>query len=91
MAIYTIETFKAEHEIGALFTFWGTVALLKKDGKSFSKYYIKSKEIPTLPKEWEIESHTFSEPKTIKLKKGETINKVEDNLGNVYFDTTSLI
>jgi len=88
---YQIETVTATHEVGMILSFWGNVTLLKKDGRSFSKYYIKSKETPSPVNGWSLESYTFPQSKKITLKKGETIDSVKDELGNVYYEVTSII
>lgn len=88
---YQIETVTATHEAGMILSFWGNVTLLKKDGRSFSKYYIKSKDEPTPINQWVFETYTFTQPVKINLKKGETIDSVKDELGNVYFEVTQLI
>ena len=91
MTAYQIETVKAEQLM--LFTFWGNVILLVEEssGRSFSKYYIKSKETPTAPSGWSFAAYSFSEPKKVTLKKDETICNVADELGNVYYEVTSII
>ena len=91
MVAYQIETVTAEQLM--LFTFWGNVMLLKEvsSGRSFSKYYIKSKEVPTAPSGWGFAPYSFAEAKKVILKKGETIDSVADELGNVYYEVTSLI
>jgi hypothetical protein len=88
-----IETQIAKEDIGMLLTFWGTVVTFKElsSNKLFSKYIIKSKETPIIPDGWELGSYTFSEAKKVRVKKGESIDKVVDNLGNQYFEITSLI
>ena len=88
-----IETQIAKEEIGMLLTFWGTVVTFKElsSNKVFSKYIIKSKQTPITSDGWELGSYTFSEPKKVRVKKGESIDKVVDNLGNQYFEITSLI
>ena len=88
-----IETQIAKEEIGMLLAFWGTVVTFKElsSNKLFSKYIIKSKQTPITPNGWELGSYTFSEPKKVRVKKGESIDKVVDNLGNQYFEITSLI
>lgn len=88
MTAYQIEPFTAEKEIGAFFIFWGNVTLLKKDGRSFSKYYITSKDTPSPVNGWTLESYTFPETKKITLKKGESIGSVKDELGNIYYEVT---
>jgi len=89
---YQIETVIAG-ENGMFFTFWGSVTLLKEKStnKVFSKYYIKSKNTPSVPSGWELQSYTFNPVKKVVLKKDETIDKVEDNLGNSYYEVTSII
>lgn len=91
MAAYQIETVTATHEVGMILTFWGNVKLLKKDGRSFSRYHLKSKETPSPANGWSLESYTFPQVKKITLKKGETIDSVKDELGNVYYEVTSII
>ena len=88
-----IETQIAKEEIGMLLTFWGTVVTFKElsSNKLFSKYFIKSKQTPITPDGWELGSYTFSEPKKVRVKKGEGIDKVVDNLGNIYYEITNLI
>jgi hypothetical protein len=88
-----IETQIAKENTGMLLTFWKTVVTFKElsSNKLFSKYIIKSKETPITPDGWELGSYTFSEAKKVKIKKGESIDKVVDNLGNQYFEITSLI
>jgi hypothetical protein len=88
-----IETQIAKENTGMLLTFWGTVVTFKElsSNKVFSKYIIKSKEMPIIPDGWELGSYTFSEPKKVKIKKGESIDKVVDNLGNIYYEITNLI
>lgn len=88
-----IETQIAKEDIGMLLTFWGTVVTFKElsSNKLFSKYLIKSKQTPIIPNGWELGSYTFSEAKKVRVKKGESIDKVVDNLGNQYFEITSLI
>jgi hypothetical protein len=88
-----IETQIAKENTGMLLTFWGTVVTFKElsSNKVFSKYFIKSKETPITPNGWELGNYTFSEPKKVRVKKGESIDKVVDNLGNQYFEITSLI
>jgi hypothetical protein len=56
-------------------------------GRVFSKYLIKSKEVSIMSDDWEIGTHTFSESKQVRIKKGATIDKVTDELGNIYFET----
>ena len=88
-----IETQIAKENTGMLLTFWGTVVTFKElsSNKVFSKYIIKSKETPITPDGWELGSYTFSEPKKVTIKKGESIDKVTDELGNVYYEVTSII
>ena len=88
-----IETQIAKENTGMLLTFWGTVVTFKElsSNRVFSKYLIKSKQTPIIPDGWELEIYTFSEPKKVRVKKGESIDKVVDNLGNQYFEITSLI
>ena len=88
-----IETQIAKENTGMLLTFWGTVVTFKElsSNKLFSKYIIKSKQTPIIPNGWELGSYTFSEPEKVRVKKGESIDKVVDNLGNQYFEITSLI
>jgi hypothetical protein len=83
-----IETQIAKENTGMLLTFWGTVVTFKElsSNKVFSKYIIKSKEMPIIPDGWELESYTFSESKKVKVKKGEGIDRVVDNLGNIYYE-----
>ena len=83
-----IETQIAKEEVGMFLIFWGTVTTFKQlsSGRLFSKYFIKSKETPIIPDGWEMETHTFSEPNKVKIKKGESIDKVMDNLGNIYYE-----
>lgn len=85
------QTQTIDNEIGIILTFWGTVSILKKGGKSFSKYYLKSTKTPNIPNTWTLEQYTFQEPKKLVLKKGDTIGKVTDSLGNIYYEVTSLI
>ena len=91
MTAYQIETVTAEQLM--LFTFWGNVILLVEasSGRSFSKYYIKSKEVPTAPSGWSFAPYSFAEANKINLKKGETICNVADEFGNVYYEVTSII
>ena len=91
MTAYQIETITAQQLM--LFTFWGNVILLVEEssGRSFSKYYIKSKENPIAPSGWSFVPYTFAEAKKINLKTGETICNVADELGNVYYEVTSII
>lgn len=93
MAAYQIETVTAKNDYGMFFTFWGNVTLLKEasSGRSFSKYYIKSKETPVAPQGWSFEDYSFAQAKKITLKKGQTIDKVTDELGNEYYEVTSII
>lgn len=88
-----IETQIAKEEIGMFFTFWGTVVTFKQlsSGRVFSKFIIKSKETPIVPDGWELEIYTFTEPVKVRIKKGESIDKVIDNLGNIYYEITNLI
>lgn len=88
---YTIETITATDIMS--FIFWGNVTLLNEEqsNRSFSKYYIKSKDIPTAPSGWSFEPYSFTEAKKIILKKGQTIDSVKDELGNVYYEVTSII
>lgn len=88
---YQIETVTAKNDFGMFFTFWGNSMLLKKDGKSFSKYCIKSKETPNPINGWSIELYKFLQPQKIVLKKGETIDSVTDEFDNVYYEVTNLI
>ena len=93
MAAYQIETVTAKQDCGMFFTFWGSVILLKEtsSGRVFSKYYIKSKDTPTAPSGWSFESYTFQQTKRVTFKKGQTIDCVMDELGNIYYEVTSLI
>lgn len=83
-----IETQIAKENAGMLITFWGTVVTFKElsSNKLFSKYIIKSKETPIIPNGWELGNYTFSETKKVRVKKGESIDKVTDELGNVYYE-----
>ncbi len=89
---YQIEAVKAEQDFGMFFTFWGNVTLLKEasSGRIFSKYYPNSKDAPAAPGGWSFEPYVFSPLKKIKLKKGETIDRVSDELGSIYYEVTSL-
>ena len=93
MAAYQIETVTAKQDCGMFFTFWGSVILLKEtsSGRVFSKYYIKSKDTPTAPSGWSFEPYSFAEAKKIILKKGQTIDSVNDELGNVYYEVTKIV
>ena len=93
MEAYQIEKVTAQQDFGMFFTFWGNVTFLKEanSGRLFSKYYIKSKDTPTAPSGWSFEPHTFTQAKKVILKKGETIDSVTDELGNVYYEVTYLI
>ena len=93
MEAYQIEKVTAQQDCGMFFTFWGNVTFLKEanSGGLFSKYYIKSKDIPTAPSGWSFEPYSFTEAKKIILKKGQTIDSVKDELGNVYYEVTSII
>ena len=51
----------------------------------------RSKNTPSVPSGWELQSYTFNPVKKVVLKKDETIDKVEDNLGNSYYEVTSII
>lgn len=88
-----IETHEVKEEIGMFITFWGKVITLKQisSGRVFSKYLIKSKEVSIMSDDWEIGTHTFSESKQVRIKKGTTIDKVTDELGNIYFEITDMI
>ena len=88
-----IETQIAREKIGMLLIFWSTVVTFKElsSGRVFFKYILKSKDTPVIPDGWELCSYTFSEPTNIKIKQSETIDKVVDNLGNVYFEITDII
>lgn len=88
---YQIETVTAVQ--GMFFTFWGNVTLLVEasSGRSFSKYYINSKETPVAPEGWSFMPYTFAKTEKAILKKGETICKVTDELLNVYYEVTSII
>ena len=93
MAAYQIETVQPETEHGMFFTFWGNTILLKQKNSNrvFSKYYIKSKNNPSIPVTWELQPYSFDSVKKLTIKKDQTIDKVEDNLGNVYYEVTSII
>ena len=86
-----METVTAKQSM--FFTFWGNVILLVEasSGRYFSKYYIKSKEVPTAPSGWSFAPYSFVEPKKVTLKKDETICNVADEFGNVYYEVTSII
>lgn len=88
-----IETQIAEEKIGMFLTLWSTVVTLKElsSDRVFAKYILKSKDTPVILDGWELGSYTFSEPTNIKIKQSETIDKVVDNLGNVYFEITDII
>jgi len=88
-----IETQIAEEKIGILLTFWSTVVTLKELSSSrvFSKYILKSKDTPVIPDGWELGSYTFPNVTNKKLKEGESISKVVDNLGNIYYEITDVI
>ena len=88
-----IETQIAKENTGMLLIFWGTVVTFKElsSNKVFSKYIIKSKETPIIPDGWELGSYTFSETKKVKVTTGAGIDKVVDNLGNIYYEITNLI
>ena len=90
---YQIETITAQDIIGMIFNFWGNVTLLKeeKSGRLFSKYYLKSKDTPIAPIGWSFELYQFPQEKKISKKKGETIDRIQDELGNIYYEVTSII
>lgn len=88
-----IETQIAKEKIGMFLTFWSTVVTFKElsSGRVFSKYILKSKDTPVIPDGWELGSYTFPNVTHKKLKEGESISKVVDNLDNVYYEITDVI
>lgn len=90
---YQITAVKSEQEVGMIFNFWGSVTLLRQEesGRVFSKYYIKSKETPIAPSGWSFEAYQFPQAKKISVKKGGSIFNVTDELGNVYYEVTSIV
>jgi len=88
---YQIETITAEHSFGMVFTFWGKVSLLKKDDRVFSKYIVKSNQPPVPQNGWTLDQFIFQSPAKLSIKKGQTIDSVKDELGNVYYEVTSII
>jgi len=88
MEAYHIETIKAEGIM--MFIFWGNAILLTEasSGRSFSKYYINSSSNPTAPSGWSFSSHAFAVPIKTNLQNGDTIDRVTDEFGNIYYEVT---
>lgn len=74
-------------------TFWGNCEIIKEEasGRLFSKYIIASKGVASPSSGWLSQSHTFAPPKKVNLKKGESISSIVDDLGNTYYEVTSIV
>jgi hypothetical protein len=87
--MYTIENSITQSD--RRFTFWRNVKTLTNGVKTFGLVTLKVNQVPTLNEGWSYSVIEMQGNLTLAVKAGQSIDKVVDNLGNVYYDITDLI